>query len=130
MKDTYETHALHPAAKMYAEEVRSGQLSRREFLVRSTALGVSAAAAYGLLGLDAPAMAQDAPAMGGTIRMNMETKALKDPRTWDWSELANFARGWLEYMVEYNNDGSLRGDRKSTRLNSSHRLTSRMPSSA
>ena len=109
MKDTYETHALHPAAKMYAEEVRSGQLSRREFLVRSTALGVSAAAAYGLLGLDAPAMAQDAPAMGGTIRMNMETKALKDPRTWDWSELANFARGWLEYMVEYNNDGSLRG---------------------
>ena len=109
MKDTFETNTLHPAAKMYAEEVRAGQLSRREFLVRSTALGVSAAAAYGLLGLDAPALAQDAPAQGGTLRMNMETKALKDPRTWDWSELANFGRGWLEYMVEYNNDGSLRG---------------------
>ncbi|MEN9849944.1 MAG: hypothetical protein RL128_107, partial [Pseudomonadota bacterium] len=105
MKDTFETNTLHPAAKMYAEEVRAGQLSRREFLVRSTALGVSAAAAYGLLGLDAPAMAQDAPAQGGTLRMNMETKALKDPRTWDWSELANFGRGWLEYMVEYNSDG-------------------------
>ena len=109
MKDTFETNTLHPAAKMYAEEVRAGQLSRREFLVRSTALGVSAAAAYGLLGLDAPALAQDAPAQGGTLRMNMETKALKDPRTWDWSELANFGRGWLEYMVEYNSDGSLRG---------------------
>jgi peptide/nickel transport system substrate-binding protein len=109
MKDTFETNTLHPAAKMYAEEVRAGQLSRREFLVRSTALGVSAAAAYGLLGLDAPAMAQDAPAQGGTLRMNMETKALKDPRTWDWSELANFGRGWLEYMVEYNSDGTLRG---------------------
>ena len=71
--------------------------------------GVSAAAAYGLLGLDAPALAQDAPAQGGTLRMNMETKALKDPRTWDWSELANFGRGWLEYMVEYNSDGTLRG---------------------
>jgi peptide/nickel transport system substrate-binding protein len=109
MKDTFETNTLHPAAKMYAEEVRAGQLSRREFLVRSTALGVSAAAAYGLLGLDAPAQAQDAPAQGGTLRMNMETKALKDPRTWDWSELANFGRGWLEYMVEYNSDGTLRG---------------------
>ncbi|MCF8512151.1 MAG: ABC transporter substrate-binding protein [Rhodobacteraceae bacterium] len=84
-------------------------MDRREFLVRSTALGVSAAAAYGLLGLDSPAAAQDAPTMGGTLRMNMETKAMKDPRTWDWSELANFGRGWLEYLVEYNNDGSVRG---------------------
>jgi peptide/nickel transport system substrate-binding protein len=39
----------------------------------------------------------------------METKALKDPRIFDWSELANFTRGWLEYLVEYNRDGSLRG---------------------
>lgn len=109
MKDTFETETLHPGAVMYAAEVRDGTLSRREFLVRSTALGVSAAAAYGLLGLEAPAAAQDTPAMGGTLRMAMETKAQKDPRTWDWSELANFGRGWLEYLVEYNNDGSIRG---------------------
>ena len=110
MKDTLHTEEmLHPAAHMYAREVRAGTLSRREFLARTTALGVSAVAAYGLIGLDAPAaLAQDAT-MGGTLRMNMETKALKDPRTFDWSELANFARGWLEYLVEYNNDGSLRG---------------------
>jgi peptide/nickel transport system substrate-binding protein len=38
----------------------------------------------------------------------METRAMKDPRTWDWSEYANFGRGWLDYMVEYQNDGSLR----------------------
>jgi peptide/nickel transport system substrate-binding protein len=100
---------VHPAALMHAQEVRDGKLSRREFLVRTTALGVSATAAYGLLGLAAPkAMAQDKP-MGGTLRMNLETKALKDPRVFDWSELANFARGWLEYLVEYNADGSLRG---------------------
>ena len=100
---------LHPAARMHAEEVRAGKLSRREFLVRSTALGVSATAAYGLLGLAAPqALAQDMP-MGGTLRMNLETRALKDPRVYDWSELANFSRGWLEYLVEYNSDGSLRG---------------------
>lgn len=100
---------LHPAASSYAEEVRAGTMSRREFLARSTALGVSAAAAYGLLGLKAPVMAQETPVAGGTLRMQMFTKALKDPRTFDWSEIANFARGWLEYLVEYNNDGSFRG---------------------
>ena len=104
-----KTKAVHPAAEMHAQELKDGKLDRREFLVRTTALGVSAAAAYGLIGLDAPAaMAQDAT-MGGTVRMAMETKALKDPRNFDWSELANFARGWLEYLVEYNADGSLRG---------------------
>src|SRR5690606_21314980 len=54
------------------------------------------------------AVAQEATA-GGTLRCQLETKALKDPRLWDWSELANFGRGWLDYMVEYNADGSLRG---------------------
>lgn len=109
MKDTTTIQTLHPAARMYAEEVRAGLLSRREFLARSTALGVTAAAAYGLLGLDAPVMAQETPVMGGTLRMSMETKGLKDPRTADWSQIANVTRGWLEYLVEYNNDGSIRG---------------------
>lgn len=100
---------VHPAAVKYAEEVRTGTLSRREFLTRASALGVSSAAAYGLLGLKAPAHAQGTPKQGGTLRMQMETRAQKDPRTWDWSELANFARGWLDYLVEYEIDGSLRG---------------------
>ena len=108
-KHTPLTPALHPAVRMYAEECKAGQLSRREFLARATALGATAAAAYGALGLKAPALAQDTPTAGGTLRMAMETRALKDPRTWDWSELANFCRGWLDYMVEYNSDGSLRG---------------------
>ncbi|MBL4917432.1 ABC transporter substrate-binding protein [Tabrizicola sp. DMG-N-6] len=101
---------LHPAAVMYSEEVKAGKLSRREFLTRASALGVMAPAAYGLLGLAAPAaQAQETPTSGGTLRMEMETKGLKDPRTADWSQIANFTRGWLEYMVEYNTDGSLRG---------------------
>ncbi len=100
---------LHPAALMYAREHRAGALSRREFLTRTTALGVSAGAAYGLLGLPVPAQAQAAePVQGGTLRMNMETRALKDPRTWDWQEFSNFARGFLDYMVEYQRDGTLR----------------------
>ncbi|WP_343078911.1 ABC transporter substrate-binding protein [Ostreiculturibacter nitratireducens] len=100
---------LHPAVQMYAEEVKAGLLSRREFLARASALGASTAVAYGLLGIKAPAAAQEAGTPGGTLRVNMETKALKDPRLFDWSEMANFTRGWLEYLVEYNRDGSFRG---------------------
>ena len=109
MIDDTKTGRLHPAAPRYAGEVQDGTLSRREFLTRVSALGVSTAAAYGLLGLEAPAIAQEAGTPGGTLRVQMETKGLKDPRTYDWAEMANFSRGWLEYLVEYNNDGSIRG---------------------
>ncbi len=98
---------IHPAARMYAGEVAAGKLSRREFLTRATALGVSATAAYGLLGLTAPAAKAQTGTRGGTLRMQMDIRAQKDPRTWDWSELANVCRGWLEYLVEYQRDGSL-----------------------
>ncbi len=101
---------IHPAALMYAKEVSAGQLSRREFLTRASALGVSAVAAYGLLGLAAPkALAQDTPTPGGTLRMAMETKALKDPRLADWPQISNVYRGWLEYLVQYNKDGTFEG---------------------
>ena len=100
---------VHPAARAYAAEVRAGSMSRREFLTRASALGVASTAAYGLLGLAAPAAQAQEAKSGGTLRMEMETKALKDPRTADWSQIANFTRGWLEYLVEYNNDGTFRG---------------------
>lgn len=32
---------VHPAAVMHAEEYREGKISRREFLTRTTALGVA-----------------------------------------------------------------------------------------
>jgi len=103
-------NALHPAATAYADEVKAGTMSRREFLTRATALGLAAPAAYGLIGLAAPQARADGHAKaGGTLRMQMELKALKDPRTADWSQIANFTRGWLEYLVEYNNDGTFRG---------------------
>ncbi|MEL6838298.1 MAG: ABC transporter substrate-binding protein [Pseudomonadota bacterium] len=97
---------IHPAALMYAEEAKAGKLSRREFLSRTTALGVTASAAYGLLGMTAPAHAAGHAQQGGTMRMQMEVRALKDPRTYDWTQIAYFTAGWLEYLVEYNSDGS------------------------
>ncbi len=107
--DNIDATTVHRGVALYAKEYREGLLSRREFLTRATALGASAATAYGLIGLSKPALAQATPVAGGTLRMAMETRALKDPRVWDWSELANFCRGWLDYLVEYNKDGTLRG---------------------
>ena len=99
---------MHPAAEMYASEEKAGKLDRREFIARATALGVSTVAAYGLLGLDAPAEAGGHAKMGGTIRMQMDVKAMKDPRTHDWTQISIFSAGWLEYLVEYNSDGSFK----------------------
>jgi len=41
--------------------------------------------------------------------MQMSVRALKAPYTYDWSEMGNESRGYLEYLVEYNTDGSFRG---------------------
>lgn len=97
---------IHPAAQAYAQEVKDGSLSRREFLTRATSLGVSASAAYGLLGLAAPAQAAGHAQAGGTLRIESTVKALKDPRTYDWPQMSNYTRGYLEYLVEYQIDGS------------------------
>ena len=103
---TDNAKALHPAVEMYAEEHKAGRLDRREFLVRATALGATSVAAYAAIGLDAPVHAAAHAAQGGTLRMQMEVRALKDPRTYDWTQIATYTAGWLEYLVEYNSDGS------------------------
>ncbi|MDE0523729.1 MAG: ABC transporter substrate-binding protein [Boseongicola sp.] len=102
------TKRIHPAALMHAEEYREGKISRREFLTRATALGVATSAAYGLIGASAPVQASSHAKMGGTMRIQMEVRALKEPRVYDWSQIANYTRGTLEYLVEYNNDGSFK----------------------
>lgn len=108
MTKDFTSENLHPAAIAYAQEVSVGTMGRREFLTRATALGVSATGAYGLLGLKAPAAAQEAKT-GGVIRMAMEVKGTKDPRLADWPQIANIYRGWLEYLIQYNADGTFEG---------------------
>lgn len=101
--------SIHPAAEMYADEFKAGKMDRREFLTRATALGVASATAYTLGGLTQPVQAAAHASMGGTLRIQMAVRALKDPRTYDWSEIANYTRGWLEYLVQINADGSTEG---------------------
>jgi len=90
-----------------AKTVGDNEVSRREFIATACTFGATAATAYGMLGLAVPTAARaDGHKQGGTLRIQSEVRALKDPRTYDWSQIANFSRGWLEYLVTYENDGS------------------------
>ncbi|KUM25763.1 diguanylate cyclase [Mesorhizobium loti] len=92
-----------PAAiEAMAEEARAGRVDRREFLALASAFGASTAFAYGMIGLAAPTKAlADEPKKGGTLHIAMSVKAQKDPRTYDWTEMANVTRTWLEPLVRY-----------------------------
>ena len=79
-------------------------MDRREFLSRATALGVGAGAAYALAGLPRPARADGHVARGGTLRIQQELLAMKEPRLFDWPEMSNVCRGWLEYLVKMERD--------------------------
>ena len=91
-----------------AEAAKKDPVNRREFLALASAFGATAATAYSMIGMAAPARAASHANMkeGGTVRMQMEVRALKDPRTYDWSQIANFSRGWLEYLAVWENDGT------------------------
>jgi len=91
-----------------AAKVGTDPINRREFLATASAFGATAATAYSMLGLTAPAAKAAAHQMGGTVRIQTEVHALKDPRTNDWTQIANFTRGWLEYLVQYENDGTFK----------------------
>jgi peptide/nickel transport system substrate-binding protein len=90
------------AIEAMAKETRAGRMDRREFLALASAFGASTAFAYGMIGLAAPTKAlADEPKKGGTLHVAMSVKAQKDPRTYDWTEMANVTRCWLEPLVRY-----------------------------
>ncbi|MBN8291840.1 ABC transporter substrate-binding protein [Rhodobacter sp. NTK016B] len=96
----------HVRASAIAAKRSGDAMSRREFLATASVFGATAATAYGMLGLAAPARAQATPQMGGTARVQGVLRGMRDPLTFDFNMLANFARGWLEYLVFYNSDGT------------------------
>ncbi|MBD3665747.1 ABC transporter substrate-binding protein [Sulfitobacter sp. TSTF-M16] len=91
-----------------AKKTREDDVSRREFLALATTFGASTATAYALMGLPTPAHAAADAKPGGTVRIQMDVLGLKDTRTYDWTQMSNVTRGWLEYLVSFENDGSLK----------------------
>ena len=93
---------LHPRAEGIAEMYKAGKMNRREYFATMAALGVTAAGTYLLGGIAQEARAESQAKSGGTLRISMEVKEIKDPRTFDWSEMANVSRQSLEYLVRWN----------------------------
>lgn len=84
-------------------------LDRREFLAFASTLGATLTTSYGLIGAALPTKAYaSAPQFGGTMRILMEVRGLKDPRTFDWTEMSYVTSGWLENLVEYDVDGTFK----------------------
>ncbi|MES0157957.1 ABC transporter substrate-binding protein [Mesorhizobium sp. M0018] len=82
-----------------SRRVTAGRLSRREFLGRATALGVSATFANSLL---ASAARAQGPVRGGIIKGGLKGGAATDsldPATTAGSVMGNFGYCWGEYLV-------------------------------
>lgn len=93
-----------PVAEM-AAMTRANRMDRREFLTIASTMGLSAAAAYGLIGLSLPSPARaETPKKGGVLKIAMPVKELKDPRTFDWGEMGNLGRQFLDPFVKYSAD--------------------------
>ena len=99
----------HPYIPELRNQLRKGEITRRDFLATATRLGVSASAAYAMAGsvLGRGPVAQahaQAPKQGGTLRCSMNVKEMTDPATYDWSEKGNLARHMTEPLVRINRD--------------------------
>ena len=101
---------LHPWAEGFVKAFKGGKLDRREYMASMMGLGVTAGAAFSMAGIvPTPALADGHAKKGGTLRVAMLVKAWKDPRTFDWTEMANVARQCCEHMVRWNNDFTFEG---------------------
>jgi peptide/nickel transport system substrate-binding protein len=101
----------HPQVATLVEEFKAAKIDRREFLATVSALGLTTAAAYSAIGAIAPDTAEAASHVknGGVLKVQMIVKEPKDPRTYDWSEMANVTRGCNDYLVRYTYDFTFEG---------------------
>lgn len=105
---------IHSYVPELCEQLRKGEVDRREFLRTAALLGVSAGAAYGLAGkilgenLTSTALAQETPKEGGTLRSSMRVQEMTDPSTFDWTQKSNVSRQIVEYLTKTGTDNITR----------------------
>jgi peptide/nickel transport system substrate-binding protein len=98
----------HPKVLEAFELLKAGRMDRREFVRVAALLGTSAATAYALAGLPAPAFAAtslpfgpDDPKAktGGILKFAMQVQKMEDPANYSWVQMSNQTRHTLEYMA-------------------------------
>lgn len=101
---------LHPKITEAHQMMEDGRMDRREFLRVATILGMTAGAAYAMVGLPQPAEAAghgglpfgaDDPnaKSGGILKVAMEIQKMDDPATYSWTEVSNQSRHVLEFLT-------------------------------
>ncbi|MEZ5846308.1 MAG: ABC transporter substrate-binding protein [Geminicoccaceae bacterium] len=99
----------HPFLRVFRSNLAAGMIGRREFLGLASAFGATTAAAWGMIGMAPPATARTADGRrGGVLKVSMSVRPVVDPRTFDWSEMANVARQVIEPLVRYTHDCTFR----------------------
>ena len=98
---TQEDQTIHPHIPELVNQLKKGEIDRRQFVQSAAVLGVSAAAAYAMVGaMPRKAHAQDKPKFGGNLRVSMNVKDVADPATFDWGEKGNVVRHVVEPLVQ------------------------------
>jgi peptide/nickel transport system substrate-binding protein len=100
--------AAHPFLPALKRQLAAGRVDRREFLRTATLLGLSSAAAYGLVGgsyVAGPARAR--MPKGGTLRIGMAVQDVSNPHAFEWWE-HNIARQVCEYLTKTGYDNLTR----------------------
>ena len=91
-------------------EVAKGRMTRREFVGRAAALGVTAVAANAMLAGHAQAAAHEAPKRGGTIKIGSsggESTNTQDPALTASEVPLNNLYAWGETLLDVDPDGQI-----------------------
>ena len=91
---------IHPGVYELKEEVRKGNLTRREFMRYASLLGMSAAAAGAMIGMPWPRKLFAAtPKRGGVLKISQQIQKIDHPARYSWLQPSNSMRQVLEYMT-------------------------------
>jgi peptide/nickel transport system substrate-binding protein len=103
---------MNDQLKTLTASVADGTMTRREFVTRAAALGVTAAVANAMLAGDASADGHAKPVAGGTFRLGVsggESTNTQDPAGWASDVPLAVGFFWGEPLVELTPDGELTG---------------------
>ncbi|MGH7265644.1 MAG: ABC transporter substrate-binding protein [Candidatus Rokuibacteriota bacterium] len=91
---------MHEYIPELKEQLRKGEITRREFVRSATLLGMSVAAAGAVVGAPGPlARPAHGQKRGGVLRVGTRVQKMKDPATFDWVPMSNVGRLIAEHLT-------------------------------
>jgi peptide/nickel transport system substrate-binding protein len=94
---------LHSAARRLCDQLRDGEIDRRDFLRTMSWLGITAGSAAAFAGVTACAPIEG-PLGKDTLRFVCAVQQISDPALTTWVEASNLFRNSLEFLTEVDAD--------------------------